>query len=95
MFPLKIDNKVNDNEESKEHVGVIRSVTGNLPSLLSRITTHKRALVGILYAGLARSHLGIPVASIRLYNIHANSVLYDGHGILLLNEQIGKYLLKV
>ena len=78
MFPLKIDNKVDDYEESKEHVGVIRSVTGHLLSLLSRITTHKRAIVGILQAGLARSHIGNPAASIRLYNIYANPVLYDG-----------------
>ena len=94
MFPLKIDNKVIDYEESTEHVGVIRSVTGNLPSLLSRIAAHKRALGGILHAGLARSHRGNPVASIRLHNIYANPVLYNGLGSLLLIDKEVKVLVQ-
>ena len=29
-----------------EHVGVIRSVSGNLPNILNRISSHKKALAG-------------------------------------------------
>ena len=94
MFPLKIDSKVIEYEESTEHVGVIRSVTGNLPSLLSRIAAHKRALGGILHAGLARSHRGNPIASIRLHNIYANPVLYNGLGSLLLIDKEVKVLVQ-
>ena len=46
-----------------EHVGILRSVTGNLPNILKQITAHKRKLGAVLHSGVARGHHGNPAAS--------------------------------
>ena len=49
-----------------EHVGVIRSpLSGNIPHILQRISSHKSALVAVFSAGLSRSHRGNPAAFVR------------------------------
>ena len=52
--------------DTTEHVGVLRSIEGNLPHLLQRFSSHNRALHSVLHAGLARGHRGNPAASIRV-----------------------------
>ena len=94
MFPIKIGSDVIEYADSTEHVGVMRSVTGNLPSLLTRLSAHKRALGGILHNGMARSHRGNPAASIRLQQIYANPVIYSGLASLVLNIQEVKVLVQ-
>ena len=90
--PVNIDNHTLEYSDTAEHVGVIRSVTGNLPSLLSRISAHKRALGAIIYSGMARSHRGNPVASLRLQQIYGNPVLFSGLGSLVMSDQEAKVL---
>ena len=87
MNPIDINGNTIEYDDIAEHVGVTRSVTGNLPSLLSRISAHKKALGGILHTGMARSHRGNPAASLRLQQVYANSVLFSGLGSLVLNDQ--------
>ena len=60
--PIKVNGKQIGYSDVAEHVGVVRSVEGNLPSLLSRISSHKKALGAVLHTGLARSHRANPAA---------------------------------
>ena len=69
---------------SAEHVGVTRSVLGNLPHILHRIACHKRALASVLSAGMARHHRGSPAASLRVEKIYGLPVLLSGMAPLVL-----------
>ena len=40
--------------ESAEHVGIVRSVNGNLPNILARLSAHKKAVFSVMSSGLAR-----------------------------------------
>ena len=53
-FSLQIHGTPIDLIVSTEHVGVIRSIEGNLPHILQRFTSHNRAVSKVLHAGLAR-----------------------------------------
>ena len=68
-----------------EHVGLVRSSdNSNLPHILDRISNYKRALFGVLPAGLAKHHNTNPAASLRVQNICALPVLLSGLGSLQL-----------
>ena len=45
-----------------EHVGIIRSVEGNMPTILARISARNRAIMALLPTGMALSHRGNPAA---------------------------------
>ena len=84
--PIQVNDIPIKFSETAEHVGVVRSVSGNLPSLLSRISAHKKALGAVLHTGLARSHRANPAASLRIQQVYANSVLFSGIGSHVLSE---------
>ena len=68
-----------------DHVGIVRSSdNSNLPHILDRISNHKRALFGVLPAGLARKHNSNPAASLRVQNVYALPVLLSGLGSIQL-----------
>ena len=67
-------------------MGIIRSVSGNLPNLLRRITAHKKALGMVLHTGVAKGHHGNPAASIRVNQIYGLPVLMSGLGALVLSK---------
>ena len=69
-----------------EHVGVVRSPDSNLPHILQRISSHKRALAAVLSAGISRNHRGNPAASIKAEKVYALPVLLSGLGCLFLLE---------
>ena len=56
-----------------EHVGVLRSSSGNLPHLVHRVAMYKSALHSLLPAGLAIKHRGNPAASLKLGQIYGAS----------------------
>ena len=76
MYYDKLTSHININDKdiqfaSKvEHVGVLRSVHGNQPSLLARFTAHRKAIFSILPVGLARGHRGNPATSMRVERIY-------------------------
>ena len=72
--------------DTAEHVGIVRSVSGNLPNILGRFTAHKRALGAVLHTGMARGHRGNPAASMRIDQLHAVPVLLSGLGALVLKK---------
>ena len=91
-FPLKINAESIEYSETAEHVGLIRSTSGNLPTMLARMNAHKKALGAVLHAGLAKSHRGNPAASIHVERVFANPVLFSGLGALVLSDHEAKVL---
>ena len=72
--------------DNAEHVGVLRSVTGNLPHIQQRMVNHRKALHGILFAGLSRRHRANPLSSIRADRIFGIPVLFSGLAALILKK---------
>ena len=89
---VKIENTTVSFVHEAEHVGVLRSTHGNMPNILQRIASHKKALGGVSSAGMARSHRGNPAASLRVHQLYATPVLLSGLGSLYLNEAEQKVL---
>ena len=83
---ITINSKPVSTVTEAEHVGVLRSTTGNMPHLLSRIAMHKKAMFCLLPAGLARRHRGNPAASLKLSQIYCMPVLLSGMASLVLSQ---------
>ena len=50
--------------ESAEHVGIIQSVSGNLPNIYNCISSHKKALGAVFHTGAAKHHIAKPAAGL-------------------------------
>jgi hypothetical protein len=85
-IPIKINNEQIEFTDSAEHVGMVRSVSGNLPTILARITAYKKALGAVLHTGMALSHRGNPAASLHVHQVYANPVLFSGLAPLVLSD---------
>ena len=83
---VMIDGSVVQFVHEAEHVGVLRSSSGNMPNILQRIAAHKKALGGVSSAGMARSHRGNPASSLRVHQLYAAPVLLSGLASLVLTE---------
>ena len=70
--------------ETAEHVGITRSVTGNLPNIVERISFHKKALGAVIRNGLAKQHCANPAARLKVEKIYGSPVLRSGLGSLCL-----------
>ena len=81
--PIKINNEKIEFEECAEHVGMVRSTSGNNVPIFSRISAHKRALAAVLHTGIARGHRGNPVASLRVEQLYGVPVLLSGLSALV------------
>ena len=86
LSPLHIGDTSIPFSDTAEHVGVLRSVTSNLPHILQRIVSHKRALAQILCMGMSRRHRANPLASLRAESIFASPVLFSGMASLSLSK---------
>jgi hypothetical protein len=64
--PLQIDGKKINFVGTAEHVGLLRSSSGNHLTLLDRITAHNKAHGAVLHTGMARGHHGNPAASLHV-----------------------------
>ena len=93
---IKIGDDVIEFVDEAEHVGVVRSIHGNLPHLLSRITAHRKQMGSILPIGLAKVNRANPVAVLRAHQIYCLPVLFSGTAALVLKtseiELIDQYL---
>ena len=69
-----------------ENVAIVRSGTGNMPNILNRIASHKRAVGAVCSAGLARNHRANPAANIKVHQLYGTPVLFSGLGSLVLNS---------
>ena len=77
--------KINFVDEA-EHVGVVRSVHGNLPHLLNRVSAFKNAMASILPSGIARRHRGNPAASLKVLQLYGTPKLLSGVATLVLSK---------
>ena len=84
--PIKINDKPIPFSINAEHVGVLRSSEGNLPSITARFAAHRRALSSILHTGLAYRHRGNPSYNVRIEKLYATPVLLSGLGTLVLKK---------
>ena len=84
--PLTIDDKQIEFVETAEHVGIVRATSGNLPAILSRLSSHKKALGAVLHTGVARGHRGNPAASLRVVKVYGAPVLLSGLATLVLSS---------
>ena len=83
---LNIDGKPIKFSTTAEHVGILRSSTGNLPTIMARITSHRRAVGSVLHIGMARSHRGNPHAGLHVIQVYGVSVLLSGLGALVISQ---------
>ena len=81
---IVIDGTPVDFTSEAEHVGVIRSIHGNMQNILNRIASYKKALASVGCAGLSRSKRVNPAASLRIHTLYAVPVLYSGLASLVL-----------
>ena len=77
---------VNYKELGAEHVGIVRCSSGNLPHILSRLTSHKNRMAAVMHTGIGRGHRANPVASLRIETLYGTSVLLSGLGALVLKK---------
>ena len=84
ITPINIHGSDVKFSDTAEHVGVLRSPTGNMPHILQRIGKHQKALAAVLFNGLGKKHRGNPAASLKIESIYALPVLLSGVPPLLL-----------
>ena len=68
------------------HVGVVRSINGNGPNIIERLSAHRIAVYAVLHAGLARGHRANPAATLRVEKLYGLSVLLSGMASLVLSN---------
>ena len=88
ISPIEMNNKVLKFVSEVEHVGTVRSTTGNLPHILARITAHRRAMFAILPLGLSQRHRSNPAGSINAYQTYSTPVLLSCVAALGLKNSI-------
>ena len=69
------------------HVGNVRSVDGNSVNLAARLSSHKKAVYGLLSAGMAKGHRANPAASLRVEMVYGVPVLLSGLASLVLSAK--------
>ena len=84
--PVNINGKKLEFQDNAEHVGIIRSTSGNMPNLLKRISSHKKAVAAVLSNGLAKHHRGNIAACLKVEQIYGSQVLLSGIGALKLTK---------
>ena len=98
ISPIAIDKDEIEFVDETEHVGVIRSTAGNLPHLLNRLSSHRRAMAAVGIFGIARRSRANPAASLRIQSVYGTPVLLSGVSSLTLKKVeitlIDKYMKK-
>ena len=74
------------------HVGVTRSIDGNLAHIAERLSAHRKAVFALLHGGLARGHRASPAASLKVEKVYCVSVLLSGLASLVLSAKEEKLL---
>lgn len=82
--PIRIGDDLIKYVDEAEHVGIVRSVTGNRPHIMSRMVAYRKAMFALLPTGIALANRASPVVSLRIHRIHCLPVLLSGLGSLIL-----------
>ena len=72
--------------QEAEHVGIVRSVQGNLVHIQTRFSAHRKSLGALLPAGLAKGHKANPTATLRAHQVYCLPVLLSGTAALVLKS---------
>ena len=84
--PIYIDGHQIGFSDTAEHVGVIRSADkGNLPHIMNRICSHRKAIGAILSSGIAQKSRANPIVGLRLEKVYGIPVLLSGVASLFLS----------
>ena len=86
LNPININGHSIDFSDQAEHVGIIRSCNGNMPNLVNRFTSHRKALAASLPCGTARSHRANLAACLSVEKLYALPVLMSGLASLVLSN---------
>ena len=89
---MSLPSSFQDFVHSTDHVGILRSPSGNLPHILSRLAAHRKSIFGILPVGMAMAHRGNPAVNLKTHSIHCIPVLFSGVGCLALTSPEVKLL---
>ena len=83
--PIFIDGQQIVISNEAEHVGVLRSSTqGNIPHLMNRICSHRKALGATLSSGVAQRNRANPLVGLKLEKVYGSPVLLSGVASLVL-----------
>ena len=75
--PIFIDGHQIEFSEEAEHVGVLRSaMQGNIPHLMNRICSHRKALGATLSSGVAQKSRANPLVGLKLEKVYGSPVLF-------------------
>ena len=85
--PVRVNGTSIELSDQAEHVGVLRSVKGNMPNILQRISAFKGALGAIMSCGLARGRRTNPVVSMKILALYGTPVLMSGLSSLVLSRK--------
>ena len=85
--PISINGRVINLVDQAEHVGVIRSIHGNMPNILQRVASFKKAIGSVIACGLAKGHRSNPAASMRILTQRGTPVLMSGLASLVLSPK--------
>ena len=72
--------------QNAEHVGIVRSTSGNGPTILARFAAHRKALQGVLHTGIAKGHRANPSKNINIDKMYAIHVFMSGLAPLVLSD---------
>ena len=86
ISPIQLGTTNLDFVNVAEHVGVMRSTSGNLPHIQQRITSHKKSLGSILQSGMSRRHRANPLSSLQAEKTFCSPVLFSGVAALILSR---------
>ena len=85
--PINIHGKDIKISDEAEHVGVVRSSSGNIPNIVNRVAAFKKALGSIVSCGLARGRRSNPVAALKILSLYGTPVLMSGLASLVLSKK--------
>ena len=83
--PVKIKDKNIEFVNQAEHVGIIRSVEGNMPHILTRISSIRKALGSLSSCGLSKGHRTNPLFLLRILTLYGIPLLMSGLGSVFLS----------
>jgi hypothetical protein len=69
------------------HVGVVRFVDGNGPNIVARLSSHRKAVYGLISTGLGKGHRANPAACLRVEAVYGVPVLLSGLASLVLSTK--------
>ena len=84
--PISLYGQHIDFSDVADHVGVVRSVEGNLPHILNRIVSHKKCIAAVLFTGIAANHRGNLAAAVKLEKMYCLPVLHSGTASLVISS---------